>query len=263
MSYDFYNKIYGTEYEKSNLNTFVPHKIGLTTFLYGTDTPLYTVEIMVEKLIPTSSLFMIESGVYPELEQTVREGSVYYRSLYFDGMDGIDAVLELAEELNYEHQSFAIEGIYTMTRAVEVFVPIFELIAIILCVGVIFILISFSTKAINDKMHEIGIMKALGTKNGSVFIIFGIQVLMIALLTCVLATLGYLTFIDLANTVLIESLRRIVPSKVVIDLNFLTFRPNIAGINCAAVLVLSALALIVPMVKIYLIEPVKIIKAND
>ena len=263
MSLEYYNKLFGTEYDKSNLKSFVPHKVVFTRFRYGDDTPLYTVELTVDKLMQTNNIFVIEQGAYPEIEELMRKSDVYYNSLYFDGLDGIGVVFENAEAMNYEPQSFALEGIYTMTRAVEVFVPIFELIAVILCIGVVFILVSFSMKAINDKMHEIGIMKALGTKNGSVSVIFGIQVLLIALLTCALATLGYLVFIDLANTVLIESLRRIVPSKIVIDLNFLTFKPDIAGINCVAVLILSALALIVPMVKIYLIEPVKIIKAND
>ena len=150
-----------------------------------------------------------------------------------------------------------------MTRAVDVFIPIFELIAIILCVGVVFILMNFSSKMIGDKMHEIGILKALGAKNTTIAAVFGLQVVLIALLTCVLSTAGYFFFIDLANDVLIESLKRLAPSHIVLDLEFLTFQPAIATLNCGIVLLLALVSLISPMLKIKMIKPVKIIKAKD
>ena len=116
---------------------------------------------------------------------------------------------------------------------------------------------------IKDKMHEIGILKALGTQNGTIATVFGLQVVLIAVFTCMLATLGYYHFIDLANDVLIESLQRFASSSVVLDLNFLTFQKDIARDNCILVFVLAIVALIVPMVKVKVIKPVKIIKTKD
>ena len=107
-----------------------------------------------------------------------------------------------------------------------------------------------------DKMHEIGILKALGTQNGTVGTVFGLQVVLIALLTCILSVAGYYYFIDLANDVLIESLKRLAPSRIVLDLNFLTFQKDIARDNCILVCVLSVVALIPSMIK------VKVIKLN-
>ena len=132
-----------------------------------------------------------------------------------------------------------------------------------LCVGVIFILVNFSSRMIHDKMHEIGILKALGVKNDSIVSIFGVQVILIALLTCVLSTVGYYFFIDMANDVLVNSLKKLAPARVVLDLNFLTFRPIISVTNCVLVFALSLISLIFPMVKIKMIKPVKIIKARD
>jgi ABC-type lipoprotein release transport system permease subunit len=116
---------------------------------------------------------------------------------------------------------------------------------------------------IRGKMHEIGIMKALGTKNNSIGVIFGLQVMLIAILTCVLATAGYYYFIDLANTVLVESLMRFNPSSIVLDLDFLTFKPEIAMENCILIFILAFASLIFPMIKIKAIKPVKIIKAKE
>jgi hypothetical protein len=78
-----------------------------------------------------------------------------------------------------------------------------------------------------------------------------------------MATLGYFLFIDLANDVLIASLKRLVPNLVVLDLEFLTFIPDIAIENCILVCILSAISLIFPMIRIKAIKPVKIIKAKE
>ena len=180
-----------------------------------------------------------------------------------DGNQGLANVLDVAADLSYQPQSFIVEGIHTMTKAVDVFIPIFEMIAIVLCVGIIFILVNFSTRVVKDKMHEIGILKALGTQNGTVATIFGLQMFLIALLTCVLATVGYYFFIDLANDVLIASLRRIAPSRIMLDLDFLKFELNIVRDNCILVVILTAISLLIPMIKVKTIKPVQIIKTKD
>lgn len=197
------------------------------------------------------------------LSEIYGKASSYAYGLYFDGSEGIGAVLENLEKLNYKSQGFALEGVRTMTVAVEVFIPIFELVAIFLCLGVIFILVNFSSKMINGKMKEIGILKALGAKNYSISLIFGLQVLLIAILTCLLATAGQYFFIDMANDVLIESLKKLASSYIVLDLQFLTFQPNIAFANCILILCLTSVSLVFPMIRIKEIEPVKIIKAKE
>ena len=264
MSVSMYNEIFGTEYDETNIHNFVPHSITLTQYDYddiNNEKPLFEPqEVMVIGLYTKHSYDMMVNDNLGELFKKDFVRSYY---LYFDGTDGIGAVLDMAEELNFEPQSFAVEGIHTMTKAVDVFVPIFELIAILLCVGVIFILVNFSTKTIKDKMHEIGILKALGAKNATIGVVFGLQVILIAALTCILSTAGYYFFIDLANDVLIESLKRLAPSNIVLDLDFLTFKPKIALQNCALIFILTLASLIIPLLKIKAIKPVKIIKAKE
>lgn len=242
------------------LAQFVPQKMKLSHYAFwdvNKESPLFEQEVTVDLYRENTIL------VSDDLFSLFFKDSIFPHSLYFEGMDGIESVLDTAEERIFEPKSHMVEGIYTMTKAVDVFIPIFELIAIILYVGVIFILVNFSSKMINDKMHEIGILKALGTKNRTISFIFGSQVLLIALLTCVLSTAGYFFFIDLANDILIKSLHRLAPSKVVLDLKFLIFDPSIAAVNCGAVIFLSLISLIVPMIKIKAIKPVKIIKAKE
>ena len=264
MTYGKYNEIFGTNYTVNDIDNFVPHKVTLTHYGYEDEehqSPLFQKEVTIIKLSSSSSnmgTFFASQNVYDLFyKDAIRE-----IALYMNGADGIGNTMNVMQELHYEPQSFMIEGIHTMTKAVDVFIPIFELIAIVLCVGVVFILINFSSRMIKDKMHEIGILKALGTQNGTIATVFGLQVVLIAVFTCVLSSVGYYYFIDLANDVLIGSLKNLT-GRVVLDLNFLTFQKEIARDNCILVCILSLIALVAPMIKIKVIKPVKIIKTKD
>ena len=263
MPAKMYETIFPNVVEKLGENwidKITPQKMKLSHFAYWdaeNENPLFEREVTVQ--VYNESYIRLSEDLF----SLFYKDSVFEHVLYFDGTEGIGAVLDNAEALNYEPQSYTAEGIHTMTTAVDVFVPIFELVAIFLCIGVIFILMSFASKMIKDKMHEIGIMKALGMKNNSIGVIFGLQVMLIAILTCALATAGYYYFIDLANTVLVESLMRFNPSSVVLDLDFLKFNPNIAMENCILIFILAFASLFLPMIKIKAIKPVKIIKAKE
>ena len=262
MGYSQYNELFGTDYTAATVGTFKPHKITLTPYRHADammENPLLNVEVTIGELLPTNSSICASEDVI----DLFVANDTYINALYLDGTEGIEGVLKMSDELHYEHQSIAIEGIHTMTKAVDVFVPIFELVAIFLCLGVVFILVNFASKMIRDKMHEIGILKALGTKNGAIVIVFGLQVFLVALLTAGLSTVGYYYFIDFANDVLFQSMQQLVPNQVVLDLDFFVFMPKVALTNCLLVFALSAISLITPMLKIKAIKPVKIIKAKE
>ena len=266
MCIDEYNQIFGTSYSLATANTFVPHTVKITSYHYydvDNKEPLYTMELKIVNLHSYNDTLIFSEENAEEYKKIIGDSNTFYSALYLDGSDGLGELFDTLDELNYEHQSFTIEGIHTMTKAVDVFIPIFELIAIVLCVGVIFILINFSSRMIKDKMHEIGILKALGTQNGTVGTVFGLQVVLIAVFTCVLSVIGYYYFIDLANDVLIGSLKRLAPGHIVLDLNFLTFQKNIARNNCILVFILSLVSLVPSMIKVKVIKPVKIIKTKD
>ena len=268
MSYLKYNDIFGTNYDESNYQEFVPHKITLTHYRYydlGNQAPLWSKEVTIKGFwsidadSDRNATMVVSQNTYREFAQQ----SLFAVGVYLNGADGISAAMDAAEKFGYTQYTSVVEGIHTMTKAVDVFIPIFELIAIVLCVGVIFILINFSSRMIKDKMHEIGILKALGTQNGTVGTVFGLQVALIAVLTCILSVIGYYYFIDLANDVLIESLKRLAPTHIVLDLDFLTFQPKIAVQNCILVTILTLVSLIPSMIKVKIIKPVKIIKTKD
>ena len=263
MNYNKYNEIFGTEYTYNNLDTFEHHNITLSKYRYYDyeyENPLFTKEVTIKKLHPSGVYtFIASDNIYNEFKKNL----IFTKGLYFDSNENIDKVIEVANDLNYEQKTVIVEAIHTMTKAVDVFIPIFELVAIFLCIGIIFILVSFSTKMIKDKMHDIGILKAIGTQSKTIGRIFGLQIILIAILTILMSTFGYYYFIDMANDVLIESLRKLAPSHVMLDLDFLTFKLNVVNINIILIAVLCILSLFIPMLKIRKIKPVKIIKTKE
>ena len=94
-----------------------------------------------------------------------------------------------------------------------------ELIAIILCVGIVFILVSFSMRMIQDKLHDIGILKALGTQNKTIVIIFGLQIFLIAILTSLSVTpSAFDIFIALFLVLAVVPKQGIVTAKISLEL---------------------------------------------
>lgn len=183
--------------------------------------------------------------------------------LYFDNVSDVVILNEVADKNGYTLNSFIASGLVTMTKAVDVFIPIFKLIAVVLCVGIVLILVNLSVKMIKDKYHDIGILKAIGTSNKTIAITFGFQIILIAVLTIIFSTLGYFLFIDLANDVLIASLRELASSMLVLDLDFLSFKGVVVLIDIVLIILLSIVSLIAPLLKIRSIKPVKIIKAKE
>jgi ABC-type antimicrobial peptide transport system permease subunit len=267
MPYTKYNAIFGTKYTEKTLSTFVPHTVSLQQYRYydvGNQSLLYEKELkivalVVSKTAPNVPTFFANENLINEFSHN----TVFVAGLYFDGIDQIETVIKQSSVLEHSKNSVLLDGIYTMMRAVEVFVPIFRLLSAFLYVGMICILINFATRMIRNKLHTIGIMKALGTKNRSLAIMFGLQIALIALLTCLLSSLGYLLFAGVANDLLIHSLETLSPQRIIIELSVLTYNPYIALNNCILIAALSFISMIAPLIHIKKIKPVKIIKTKE
>lgn len=261
MGTKMYNAIFGTSYNADNLDTFVAHTAQIAQYAYyDTDNQ----SAMFDSAVEIVGLY---NGDGMRVSRSVRglfdKSHIRQTGIYFDGLSHLSDILDLAEERGFIQDSITLEGILTLNRCVLLFVFIFRLVNIALCAAVVFIFISFSTKMIRDKLHEIGIMKALGTGRGTIGFIFGLQIGLIAIFTCLVSGLGYYYLIEPANDLFILSLREMVPSQLVLDLDVLVFIPGVVVENVILIAVLSVISLVVPMAKIGKIQPVKIINNRD
>jgi ABC-type antimicrobial peptide transport system permease subunit len=261
MGYKAYNALFGTEYNAENLGTFVPHTAPLSQYAYY-DTekanPYFTEEVQIAGLYNGDGMY-----VGADVSEQFAKNHVRQTGIYFEGLSCLSDILDVAEERSFIQDSITLEGILTLHRCVMLFTVIFELVNIVLCAAVVFIFVTFSTKMIRDKLHEIGIMKALGTDRGTINVIFGLQIALIAVFTCVVSSLGYYFVVEPANTLFVASLREMVPSQLVLDLDVLVFIPEVVRDNAILIAVLSVISLAFPMSKIGKIQPVKIINSRE
>lgn len=267
MEITAYNKAFGQSYTAENMQDFQPHTTQLSHYKYFEPDmrhALFSKEVKIVGLFTAnqnnmSGTFIAGNSVY----EAFAKDHIYATGLYFNNSDQLTYVLDKAGELGYQNNLVITESIHTMAQVVEAFVPIFKLFSIILRIAVIFILMNFASKMLNSKMQEIGILKALGKKNTSIGAIFGLQIVLIAVLTILLSTIGYMIFVGIANDLLIESLKNLVPNRIILNLDFLVFNGQIMVQNGLLIGTLAILSFLIPMVKIRALHPVKIIRTKE
>ncbi len=261
IGHEMYNAMFGTNYNADNLDTFTPHSADMAQYAYyDTEhtTPLTTAKVEIVALHKGNGCI-----VSPSLGDLFAKNHIRQTGVYFDGLSHLSDILEVADERGFVQNSVTLEGILTLTRCVNLFVKIFRFVNVVLCAAVVFVFVNFSAKMVQDKYHEIGILKAVGTNRGTINFVFGLQIFLIAVLTSLISGFGYYFLIEPANTLFLASLREMVPSQLVLDLDVLVFIPQVVLRNLILIGLLAIISLVIPMTRIGKIQPVKIINTRD
>ena len=258
MHYDLYNKIFKTDYNLSNVDSFVPHQVHFhCSDEYGAKKydGVFTIKAIGKT---TGSSVMASDKIFIDLKKAM---TVCY-GLYFDGEDMTNAI-QYAIDNNYIAISMKMSAIQTMSKAVSIFKEFFDLIVFILLVGCGAIIVSFGVKNINSRKYEIGILKALGCNFASFETMFFLHTVVVALLIILFQTIGFAIFSDLANDILVESLKKLAVNHVMLDLQFISFDINLMIFDAILVVLISLLSSFVPTVLLKRIKPISIIKAKE
>ena len=258
MDVEAYNKIFGTEYNYGNCDTFVPHAISFLSSDFNN-------EVIYSKQMTVAGIGKCKGGnmlLADNVFYEYKEKMFHCYGVYADGED-VSGFINYTMDNGYSNISLKMSAIQTMSQAVETFNKFFEFIAMILVCACVFIITSFGVKNIKSKMYEVGVMKALGCKLSSFFVIFGLHTLLIAFTTIVVFVVGYVAFANVSNHILLESLKAITPTKIMLDLQFIKFDWQLALINSAVVVFISIVSTIIPIILLRRIKPVTIIKAKE
>ena len=258
MDVEAYNKIFGTEYTYGNCDTFVPHAISFLSSDFNN-------EVTYSKQMTVAGIGKCKGGnmlLADNVFYEYKEKMFHCYGVYADGED-VSGFINYTMDNGYSNISLKMSAIQTMSQAVETFNKFFEFIAMILVCACVFIITSFGVKNIKSKMYEVGVMKALGCKLSSFFVIFGLHTLLIAFTTIVVFVVGYVAFANVANHILLESLKAITPTKIMLGLQFIKFDWQLALINSAVVVFISIVSTIIPIILLRRIKPVTIIKAKE
>ena len=258
MDVEVYNKIFGTEYTYGNCDTFVPHAISFLSSDFNN-------EVTYSKQMTVVGIGKYKGGnmlLADNLFYEYKEKMFHCYGVYVDGED-VSGVINYTIDNGYSNISLKMSAVQTMSQAVEVFNRFFEFIVVILVCACVFIITSFGVKNIKSKMYEVGVMKALGCKLSIFFVIFGLHTLLIAVATIVLSVVGYVAFANVANNILVESLKATAPARIMLDLQFIKFDWQLALINSAAVVLISIVSTTIPIILLKRIKPITIIKAKE
>lgn len=258
MDVEDYNKIFGTEYTYGNCDTFVPHAISFLSSDFNNEVT-YSKQMTVVGIGKYKGENMLLAD---NLFYEYKEKMFHFYGVYVDGED-VSGVINYTIDNGYSNISLKMSAVQTMSQAVEVFNRFFEFIVVILVCACVFIITSFGVKNIKSKMYEVGVMKALGCKLSRFFVIFGLHTLLIAVATIVVSVVGYVAFANVANRILVESLKVIAPARIMLDLQFIKFDWQLALINSAAVVLISIVSTTIPIILLKRIKPITIIKAKE
>ena len=262
LNLTIYNILFGTNLSAEDIKNFVPHEATFQVFrVYDKNqTVVSSKTFLIERLIPTADYCGFAGK---EAAEFFMAANTYSHTVIIENNNSICEVLDAAKALGYTSNLTTVEAVNYMTRIVNVFIPIFEILGIILIFGAIFILTTFSIKMIRTKIHDIGIMKALGAKNRTIYSIFGLQLGLVSFLTCGISVLGYYLLVGFTNKVLLKSLSKLSSYASTLQTKFIMFNWGIALFNIALIVLVSIVSLVIPILLIRKIEPVKIIKVKE
>lgn len=261
MDYKKYNTIFDTDYSESTLKDFTPQEVVFKySYYYDEKSSVvnYSFKLKIVALDKKNVIYLHDS-----LFKKALKHNTFTCALYFDDISNVTEILNTADENGFSANSVTALSLATMTKAVTVFSDFFALIFIGLCACCFFIIANYGVKLVRERKYEIGILKALGARDGDLVLLLGVQIILLLLLVVVLYILGSLVFIDFANGVLIRSLLEVAPNSFLLDIKVLYVNPQHFLINGALTAVIVLTSFIVPLVKLRKLKPVNIIKAKE
>ena len=150
-----------------------------------------------------------------------------------------------------------------MTKAVGIFSEFFIIIFVGLCLCSIIILMNYGIKLIQERKHEIGVLKALGIKDGDLSFIFGLQMILLIILIISLYVVGSIVFIDLSNQILVKSLLELAPNYFLLTFDVLYLKVKYLIQNSILIIGIILISFIVPLLNLKALKPTNIIKAKE
>jgi predicted lysophospholipase L1 biosynthesis ABC-type transport system permease subunit len=189
--------------------------------------------------------------------------NTFTTSLYFENINAAEIIFNTATLNNFEPNSVIAYSLSTMTKAVDVFSDFFVIIFVGLCVCSVIVLFSYGIKLVRERRYVIGILKALGIKDGDLTFVFGCQIFLLLAIIIIMYFLGSIMFIDLSNEILVKSLLELASNHFLLDIDVLYLKLPFMIQNSLLVLLIVIISFVVPLIKLKLLKPTNIIKAKE
>ena len=258
-----YNSLFGTNVTYAKQENFVPRTITIRNYAANrkdTDLPIYTLTLNIVGLTTANDFGYVCSD---ETYAKIKSFALFPYALYFENGQSVANMKTTISKLNYYSENQYFKALYAIMNIVDIFGDFFMLIAIALSVACALMLINFGRRAVRRRMHEIGIIRALGGRTKHISGSFILQVFYAGLITCTLSILGMMFLDGIINSILLEGLMTFLGTDKLSHLVIIQFNPFITLIDITTVLVITLIAAMVPILSIHRIKPIKIIKSKE
>ena len=92
---------------------------------------------------------------------------------------------------------------------------------------------------------------------------FALQIIITAIVTCILSYVGLYIFVNLADEVLVRALMASANGYTMMDIELISFNVPIIMADCGGVMLLSLLSTLLPLLSLRKVKPINIIKAKE
>jgi ABC-type lipoprotein export system ATPase subunit len=260
LNIEIYNSVFGTNYNVTNMNLFQPHT---ATYKYYHFYDEMRTNIVGEFEVKIVGLYNGRSYASEDIFFKLLDLNTFTTSLYFENISAAEIIFNTATLNNFEPNSVIAYSLSTMTKAVDVFSDFFVIIFVGLCVCSVIVLFSYGIKLVRERRYVIGILKALGIKDGDLTFVFGCQIFLLLAFIIIMYFLGSIMFIDLSNEILVKSLLELASNHFLLDIDVLYLKLPFMIQNSLLVLLIVIISFVVPLIKLKLLKPTNIIKAKE
>ncbi len=201
-------------------------------------------------------------SVSPEDFKLFLQYSVFGYAVAIDGGDVMQA-FSSGEEMGFKLLSPKANALYTVARAADVFIKLFELIIYMMLALTVVTLISFSVGSIKKCIYEIGVLRAQGARTRQLVAVFALQQLLVGVIAAVCSLLGLYFGAGACNFILGEGFAIFSKNAFMREVQFIRFMPMIAALDIGILLLFSVVSIIVPLLFLRRVKPREIIRAKE
>ncbi len=262
LSRNFYNQLFGTHITSEDYSQFEPRTITIVDYEPSD----------IFKQDPISQLTLNVKGTWGEYGfmyvgdddfEYLRERDVFAYSLVFDSANGIENVLDRASSLGYVPNAGVYSDLLLVARVMKVYSDLFLALSLILLGVGLVMLIAFAFRSVRSRVHEIGVMRSLGAGSSSVAGIFLLQMLFAGVVVCLVTVIGQAGLITVVNGLVTAGLASFMHNGSFKNMTLIRFNGAMMAISLAAVVAITTLSVVIPLIKLSRIKPMQILRKKD
>ena len=265
VSYQIYNKLYGTNYVSDNVSDFQEKEITLTLYNHqgiGGGDVIYHKNF---KIIGISNDYG-DNFVFSEndFEDILRLTIIPY-AIIFDDVDNITSIYnsQTSPFNTYRFTNTTYEAVFATNSILKSFRGVFLIFTIVLAVASTLIMCGQISKNVKKKTYDIGVLKGLGLKSTTIMNVFIKQLIFLILIIVSVVSLSLLFVEGLLNKILVINLVDKLPEMLLNKMKVISFDFVVVLSAYLLIAFVSVLTTYILLRSLKKIKPIEIIKSKE